>query len=357
MRRRFTIRTPDNAHCHFRDPDDPVPEDRPLFWSLFEDVVAQFGRSVHFGNYKPGGRSIVNAERVRHNRAIFLGQATLLGRPRFQPLMTIMMTPETTPDTIYAAVEAGIIGVKSLPAYGSTNSHAGIHDFEAERFHDNLHALGELGIPWLSHCETPDPSMSAVLREADFIERTLAPALDRHPNLRVSFEHLSTREGARFVLSAQGRVFCNVAPHHLQVTTAEADVNPFLQCAPYPKGREHVDAVCDLVLSGSPLVGFGDDRAAHRKVNKLVKPPLKPAFGVYHRSSVCVMGEFFDDHNAMHLFQPVMSENFARWHGLSLNDGTITIEEDPWREKEECHGVVPYRAGQVHRFRVVELDY
>ena len=59
-------------------------------------------------------------------------------------------------------------------------------------------------MPLLVHGEVTDPAVDIFDREAVFLDRVLAPLLQRHAGLKVVLEHITTREGVAFV-EANGR--------------------------------------------------------------------------------------------------------------------------------------------------------
>ena len=63
-----------------------------------------------------------------------------------------------------------------------------------------LARMAELGLLLEVHGEVTDPDVDVFDREARFIERVLAPLSERHPQLRIVFEHITTRTAVDFVL-------------------------------------------------------------------------------------------------------------------------------------------------------------
>ena len=58
------------------------------------------------------------------------------------------------------------------------------------------------GLPLLVHGEVTDPAIDVFDREAVFIERELIPLRRDFPELKIVFEHITTREAAQYVREA-----------------------------------------------------------------------------------------------------------------------------------------------------------
>ena len=65
----------------------------------------------------------------------------------------------------------------------------------------------------------------------------------------------------------------------------------------------------------------------------------------------------FDEEGALDRFEAFVSENGARFYGLPLNEGTITLERVdqtvPDRIGNDTESVVPFHAGETLGWRVV----
>ena len=70
-------------------------------------------------------------------------------------------------------------------------------------------------MPLLVHGEVTDPAVDVFDRERVFIERVLAPLIERYAGLKVVLEHITTREAAEFVTAAPPRVAATITAHHL----------------------------------------------------------------------------------------------------------------------------------------------
>lgn len=65
----------------------------------------------------------------------------------FEPLMTLYLTDDTTPEDVHAAKEKGVVAYKLYPAGATTNSDSGVTDIN--RCIPTLQAMAEVRC---SHC-------------------------------------------------------------------------------------------------------------------------------------------------------------------------------------------------------------
>ena len=185
MVERLTLTRPDDWHLHVRD--------AALMRRVVPDSARRFARAIIMPNLSP---PITNTDLARQYRNRILAAVT--GGLDFQPLMTLYLTEETAPAEIARAKASGFIhAVKWYPSGATTNSENGVR--EIARCHPVLQAMEEQGLPLLVHAETTAPDIDVFDREAVFIDRQLAPVIQRFPGLRVVIEHVTTRNGVQFV--------------------------------------------------------------------------------------------------------------------------------------------------------------
>ena len=77
--------------------------------------------------------------------------------------------------------------------------------------------MEHIGMPLLIHGEVTDPDVDIFDREAVFIERHLIPLRDRHPDLRIVLEHITTEQAVDFVGSTDSNLAATITPHHLHI--------------------------------------------------------------------------------------------------------------------------------------------
>ena len=198
----LTIIRPDDWHLHVRD--------GAALHTVVPHTAAQFARALIMPNLKPPVTSTTQAlayrERIR-------AAAVAAGYSAFEPLMTLYLTDHLPPDEILRAKEAGLVGVKLYPAGATTNSDAGVTDMR--KTYATLEAMQRAGMPLLVHGEVTSPDIDLFDREAVFIDTQLIPLRRDFPALKVVFEHITTREAAQYVQSAQGAIAASITAHHL----------------------------------------------------------------------------------------------------------------------------------------------
>ena len=129
-----------------------------------------------------------------------------------------------------------------------------------------LEAMQEAGVPLLLHGEVTDPGVDVFDREAVFIERILAPLLQRLPRLKVVLEHITTRQAAEFVAAAPANVGATITAHHLlynRNAMFHGGIRPHYYCLPVLKRETHREALVAAATSGfavQPDAPSGDAR-------------------------------------------------------------------------------------------------
>ncbi|PKO51175.1 MAG: dihydroorotase, partial [Betaproteobacteria bacterium HGW-Betaproteobacteria-2] len=201
MTQTLNITRPDDWHLHLRDGE--------ALEAVLPDTARQFARAIVMPNLRPPVTTTEMAEAYRQR----ILDALPAGM-RFEPLMTLYLTDNTSAEDIVRAKASGIVhGIKLYPAGATTNSDSGVtnlgHCVQA------LEAMEKCGMPLLVHAEVTDADVDVFDREKVFIERNMIPLLQRFPALRVVFEHITTRDAADFVSAAPAHIGATITAHHL----------------------------------------------------------------------------------------------------------------------------------------------
>ncbi|NCN23143.1 MAG: dihydroorotase, partial [Gallionella sp.] len=174
----LTITRPDDWHLHLRD--------GALMQSVLPDTARQFARAIVMPNLRPPVTTTALA--LEYRQRILAALPTGM---KFEPLMTLYLTDNTTAEEIRRAKTSGAVhAVKLYPAGATTNSDAGVTDIR--KTYAALEAMQECRMPLLVHGEVTDSNIDIFDREAVFIERVMQPLLRDLPELRVVFEHITT---------------------------------------------------------------------------------------------------------------------------------------------------------------------
>jgi len=337
------IAKPDDWHLHLRD------------GGAMRDVIAHsartFVRAVVMPNLQPPITTIAEAHTYRRRIIEVLPENTL-----FEPLMTLYLTDFTLPgEIIDAAADNVIVGVKLYPAGATTNSEAGVTDLDLVL--PTLEAMSEHSLPLLVHGEVTDPGVDIFDREKAFIDRVLAPLVERVPGLKVVFEHITTAEAVAWVLQAPSQVGATITPHHLLLdrnAIFSGGIDPHHYCLPILKRDIHREALVWAATSGSPRFFLGTDSAPHPRQAKECARGCAGIFSAH--AALELYAEAFEDANALELLEGFASHHGADFYGLPRNEGTVTLVREEWTVPESyAFGdaeVVPLRAGGTIRWRV-----
>ncbi|MFO1471609.1 MAG: dihydroorotase [Turneriella sp.] len=338
------IRRPDDWHLHLRDGAD--------MQSVLPHTAERFARAIVMPNLKPPVTTVAEAEAYR--------ERILAALPRhlsFEPLMTLYLTPNTTTDEVHRAKQSGFVhAVKLYPAGATTNSEAGVSILK--NMYPVIAAMEEADLPLLVHGEVTDNKVDVFDRERTFLETELAPLIQKFPQLRVVFEHITTREAADFVESASERVAATITAHHLLLNRNAlftGGIRPHHYCLPVLKREEHRQRLLQAATSGNPKFFAGTDSAPHAKHTKENDCGCAGIYTAF--AAVELYCEAFDNAGALDRFEPFMSEFGPRFYGLPLNTGSIILKKEkstiPASYAMGANSVVPLRAGGELEWRIV----
>ena len=335
---RVTLIRPDDWHLHLRD--------GVLMQAVLPDTVWRFGRAIIMPNLKS---PVISTELARAYRARIL--AALPQGARFEPLMTLYLTDNTSPQEIIKAKASGIIhGVKFYPSGATTHSDAGVTDIT--KCYAALATMEEQDLPLLVHGEVTDTLVDVFDREQVFIARYLVPIVDRFPKLRVVFEHITTRQAADFVKSASSNVAATVTAHHLLYSRNAmflGGLRPHLYCLPVLKREEHREALIAAATSGNPKFFLGTDSAPHAKN---AKESSCGCAGMYtSHAAIELYAEAFEQADALDKLEAFASFFGADFYRLPRNQDSITLQKQSWKVPAELpfgdEVLVPLRAGET----------
>ncbi len=335
---------PDDWHAHFRD------------GAVLADVVpasaARFARAVAMPNLSPPVTTTAAALAYR-DRIL----AAVPPGVSFEPLMTLYLTDETGADEIRRAAASGrVLGVKLYPAGATTNSARGVTDLR--RCEPALDAMRECGLALMVHGEVMDPDVDVFDREREFIERTLAPLVDRFPGLKVVLEHVTTADGVAFVRGARAGVAATITAHHLLLSRNalfEGGLRPHHYCLPVLKRERHRAALVDAATGGEERFFLGTDSAPHPRH---AKESACGCAGLYTaHAGIELYAEVFDRAGALGALEGFASRHGPAFYGLAPNRETITLRRASWPVADELpmggDALVPFRAGGRVEWRVV----
>lgn len=340
----LTLRRPDDWHVHLRD------------GAVLRDTVAAsarvFRRVIAMPNLKPPVRTTEDARAYRERILAVRAPGST-----FEPLLVLYLTDLTTPEEIRRARASGFVhAVKLYPAGATTNADSGVRDIAG--LAPVLEALEEVDLPLLVHGEVTDADVDVFDREAAFLDRVLGPIVERYPRLRVVFEHITTREAARFVQGARAGVGATITPQHLLLNRNalfEGGLRPHHYCLPVLKRETHREVLVEVATSGSPKFFLGSDSAPHAKGTKEAACGCAGCFTAPH--ALALYAEVFDAADSLHRLEGFASLHGPAFYGLSPHEDTVTLVREPEDVPESYtfgpEEVIPLRAGGRTAWRVV----
>ena len=336
---RIDLARPDDWHLHLRDGD--------AMRDALRASVRVFGRALVMPNLRPPVTTTAAARSYRDRILAALPPAA-----SFEPLMTLYLTDNTTPEEIGRARASGFVhAVKYYPAGATTNSDSGVTDIR--RCDAVLARMEAAAMPLLVHGEVTDAETDVFDRERVFIDRVLAPLVARFPALRIVFEHITTREAAQFVAEAGPNVAATLTAHHLLMNRNAifaGGVRPHHYCLPVLKRETHRRALLEVATSGSPKFFLGTDSAPHAQRTKEAACGCAGCYTAH--AAIELYAEAFEQAGALDKLEAFASFNGADFYRLPRNTDRITLVKRSWQVAQslpylEDDALVPLRAGEA----------
>jgi dihydroorotase len=341
---KLTLRRPDDWHLHLRDGE--------VMQSVVGHTAEQFRRAIVMPNLNPPVTTTdaALAYRQRILDALPVGS-------RFEPLMTLYLTDNTSAEEIHKAHASGLIhAVKYYPAGATTNSDSGVTDMNKPR--KALEALQEVGMPLLVHGEVTDSGVDIFDREAVFIDTLLRPLIERMPALKVVLEHITTQQGVEFVEQAPDTVAGTLTAHHLLMNRNaifNGGIRPHNYCLPILKRELHRQALVKAATSGNPKFFLGTDSAPHAQG---AKESACGCAGLYTaHAAIELYAEAFEQAGALDKLEGFASRFGPQFYGLPQNPDSIVLEKTAWQIPDYYplgnQRVIPMRAGEQLSWKLI----
>lgn len=339
----LTLTRPDDWHLHVRDGD--------ALRTVVPHTATQFGRAIIMPNLRPpvttAAQAIAYRERI---------QAAVPAGVAFEPLMTLYLTDNLPPDEIKRARDAGVVALKLYPAGATTNSDAGVTDLR--KTYKTLEAMQREGLLLLVHGEVTSPEIDLFDREAVFIDTQLIPLRRDFPELKIVFEHITTKEAAQYVRDADRFLGATLTAHHLlynRNAIFTGGIRPHYYCLPVLKRETHRLALVEAATGDNPRFFLGTDSAPHPAH---LKEHATGCAGCYTaHAAMELYAEAFDAVGAIDKLEAFASFNGADFYGLPRNTGTVTLKKESWTPPESfAFGeaeLKPLRSGEALAWKLV----
>ena len=339
---------PDDWHLHIRD--GAVMKD------VLGDTARQFARAIIMPNLKP---PVTTVELAKAYRSRIDANLKSLGINEFEPLMTLYLTDNTSADEVRKAKAEGIVGFKVYPAGATTNSDAGVTDIR--HCYKALEAMQEVGMLLLVHGEVTHAEIDIFDREAVFIDQILEPLRKDFPQLKIVFEHITTKQAAHYVRdasAASNTLAATITPQHLLMNRNaifSGGIRPHHYCLPILKREEHRVALLEAATSGNPRFFLGTDSAPHAKGDKEAACGCAGCYSAFN--ALGLYAEAFESVNKLEKLEGFASFFGPDFYSLPRNTKKITLKKQDQSIPQELPfgdaTIVPLRAGETIAWSLV----
>ena len=337
MTETLTIRRPDDWHLHFRDGD--------MLKAVAPYTARQFKRAIVMPNLVPPITTVAAGSAYRDRILQAVGPDS-----DFEPLMTAYLTDTIDPEEVSQGFETGVFtACKLYPAGATTNSDSGVTDIT--NIDPVLARMAEIGMPLLVHGEVVTPDIDIFDREKVFLERILGPTMDRHPNLRVVLEHITTKDSVEFVKAGGSNIAATITAHHLRIDRNDmlvCGIRPHMYCLPVAKRRLHKDALREIITTGNEKFFLGTDSAPHERH---AKESACGCAGIFSAPvALESYAQTFEELECLDKLEGFASEHGPRFYRLPLNEGTVTLQRSGLEVPEALYpddqDLTPFHAGE-----------
>ena len=303
---------PDDWHVHFRDNE--------ILKAVVPETTRHFARSIVMPNLVP---PILNSKQaIEYKKRI---EKAIPLTDTFNPLMTIYLTEETNKNELKEAYKDGaVFAAKLYPAGATTNSDAGVKDIT--KIIPVLETMAEIGMPLLIHGEVTVKEVDIFDREKVFIDTKLDFICKEIPNLKITLEHITTKEAAEYIIEGNKNLVASITTHHLALNRNAlfvGGIRPHNYCLPILKRENHRLALLKAAFSGNKKFFLGTDTAPHLTTDKESDCGCAGVFNATY--SLSILTQLFDNDNSLDKLEDFVSKNGANHYNLDFNKDKIKI--------------------------------
>ena len=303
---------PDDWHVHFRDND--------ILKAVVPETTRHFARAIVMPNLVPpilnGKHAIEYKQRIKKS---------IPKTHNFEPLMTIYLTENTNKFELRESYKNGLVfAAKLYPAGATTNSDSGVKDIK--KIMPVLKTMSEVGMPLLIHGEVTHKEVDIFDREKVFIDQNLDFICKELPELKITLEHITTKEATEYVNESNENLVASITPHHLTLNRNAiftGGIRPHNYCLPILKRENHRKALVEAAISGNPKFFLGTDTAPHLTKDKESACGCAGVFNATYCLSI--LAQLFDNEDAMTQLESFISKNGAKHYNLKTNNETILL--------------------------------
>lgn len=309
---KIEIIKPDDWHVHFRD--------NGILKAVVPETTRHFSRAIVMPNLTPpiltGNDAIEYKKRIENQ---------IPKKDNFLPLMTLYLTENTNKDELKKSYENGLVfAAKLYPAGATTNSEAGVKDIE--KIMPILETMSDIGMPLLIHGEVTNQEIDIFDREKKFIDTILHFICTQLPDLKITVEHITTKEASLYVKEGNRNLVASITPHHLTLNRNAifvGGIKPHNYCLPILKREEHRKALLKVVTNGNSKFFLGTDTAPHFVSDKESDCGCAGIFNASY--CIPILAQLFDNENALPQLEKFISKNGAKHYNLNINKEKIKL--------------------------------
>lgn len=312
--REIEIIKPDDWHVHFRE--------NKILRAVVPETSRHFARAIVMPNLTS---PILNTQQaIEYKKDI---EKAIPKSHNFEPLMTLYLTENTSKNELKTAFEKrAAFAVKLYPAGATTNSSSGVKDIK--KVMPKLETMAMIGMPLLIHGEVTDSNIDIFDREKVFIDHTLDFICKNLPELKITLEHITTKEATMYVRESNNNLAASITPHHLALNRNSifiGGIRPHNYCLPILKRENHRKALVKAATSGNLKFFLGTDTAPHMSKDKESECGCAGVFN----STYClsILAQIFEEENALHNLENFVSKNGANHYQVSLNQEKTKLKK------------------------------
>ncbi|MDA9648895.1 dihydroorotase [Alphaproteobacteria bacterium] len=309
---KLEIIKPDDWHVHFRDGN--------ILKAVVPETSRHFARAIVMPNLVP---PILNShDAIQYKKII---ENAIPKRDSFLPLMTLYLTENTNKkEIVESSKKNDVFAAKLYPSGATTNSDSGVKDIK--KIMPVLEKMAEIGMPLLIHGEVTDKDIDIFDREKVFIDQKLEFICKALPELKITLEHITTKEATVYVNEGNKNLVATITPHHLVLNRNAiffGGIRPHNYCLPILKREIHRKALLKAATSNNVKFFLGTDTAPHLTGDK---ESACGCAGVFN-STYCVpiLAQLFDNENALPHLEGFISKHGAKHYNLKTNKEKITL--------------------------------
>ena len=303
---------PDDWHVHFREGS--------ILKAVVPETSRHFARAIVMPNLSPP--ILEGADASIYQKEIM---DAIPENDEFSPFMTLYLTENTNCKNLEDSFKNRLIfAAKLYPAGATTNSDSGVKNIK--NIMPILEKMSEIGMPLLIHGEVTNKEIDIFDREKVFIENNLEFLCKELPDLKITLEHITTKDAVSYIKQGSKNLAASITPHHLALNRNSIFVNgirPHNYCLPILKRETHREALVNAAISGNAKFFLGTDTAPHLKKDKESECGCAGVFNATYCMSI--LAQIFDDKNSITNLEKFTSLNGSKHYAVNTNNTKIKL--------------------------------